>query len=277
MKLRLMLLIAAGVVCWQAKVSAASHTITASGFSFSPSTLTIPTGDTVQWVNGGGSHTTTSGSACTTNGLWNASLGLGQSFSRTFNASGSFPFFCTPHCPFGMTGNITVTNAAVNVAPSVTITNPISGAKFAAPASFVLKANATDSDGSVTNVELFSNGTSLGNATAAPFNFLVNNLAAGNYKFTAKASDNLGATATSAVVNVYILTNAVLSAPLRTNGQFQFTIHGISNQMYTTEASSNLANWFSISTNIAPSDIFDVLDPNPVNGDIRFYRVRQDF
>jgi hypothetical protein len=54
-------------------------------------------------------------------------------------------------------------------APSVSITAPTNGAVFDAPASVVITANASVSGGTVTNVEFFSNGSSLGSAQAPPF------------------------------------------------------------------------------------------------------------
>ncbi len=50
-----------------------------------------------------------------------------------------------------MKGTIIV--AAANVPPTVTITNPASGTVFAAPASVTIQASASDSDGTVTNVQ----------------------------------------------------------------------------------------------------------------------------
>ncbi len=52
--------------------------------------------------------------------------------------------------------------------PVVNITNPASGAVFAAPANVKIGASATVSSGSVTNVSFFSNTTPLGSAQTAP-------------------------------------------------------------------------------------------------------------
>ncbi|MGE5707094.1 MAG: plastocyanin/azurin family copper-binding protein, partial [Bacteroidota bacterium] len=75
-------------------------------FSFSPVTLTVPVGTTVIWrFEGPTPHSATSdpGSAQ----QWNSGvLGAGATYSRTFNAAGSFPYHCDPH-PF-MKGTIVV-------------------------------------------------------------------------------------------------------------------------------------------------------------------------
>src|SRR5947209_1106227 len=74
---------------------------------FMPSTVTIHPGDTVQWTWSSSGHSTTSGTPCTPNGLWDSGIqNQGHTFSRTFNTVGSFPYFCTPHCDFGMTGMV---------------------------------------------------------------------------------------------------------------------------------------------------------------------------
>jgi len=111
----------------------------------------------------------------------------------------------------------------------------------------------------------------------SPFNFNFANAPAGNYNFTARAIDNQGAATTSAVVNVFVLTNAALSAPTRlTNGQFRFTILGIAGQTYAAERSTNFVNWSAFATNVAPANTFNVTDSSSTNMLLRFYRARQD-
>jgi plastocyanin len=70
--------------------------------SFSPTALTVTAGTSVTWQNSDTvTHTTTSDT-----NLWNASLGPGQSFSRTFSTAGTFTYACTVHS--NMTGRIIV-------------------------------------------------------------------------------------------------------------------------------------------------------------------------
>src|SRR5262249_32626843 len=56
-------------------------------------------------------------------------------------------------------------SATTNSPPTVAITSPINGASFIAPASITIQADASDSNGSVTNVQFFDGETSLGNAS----------------------------------------------------------------------------------------------------------------
>ena len=83
--------------------AAATHMVTVQDNSFSPKTLTIQAGDTVQWNNaaGGNTHNITSN-----NGTFGHSNGSSFTYSFTFNSAGSNPYQCTIHG--GMTGTITV-------------------------------------------------------------------------------------------------------------------------------------------------------------------------
>lgn len=87
-----------------------------------------------------------------------------------------------------------------NVPPAVRITSPVANATFTAPATISIVADASDSDGSISSVEFFANGTRVGIRTAAPWTFTWSGVGAGSYSLTARATDNLGATTTSAAV-----------------------------------------------------------------------------
>lgn len=60
-----------------------------------------------------------------------------------------------------------------------------------------LNADASDNDGQVTRVEFYNGVTLLGTDTTAPFSFDWNNVAAGTYNVTARATDNKGASTIS--------------------------------------------------------------------------------
>jgi plastocyanin len=69
---------------------------------FQPGTRKVEKGTRVKWVNRGQNrHTTTS-----RNGLWDATLDSGQSFSKRFRKLGTFRYVCEIHD--GMTGRIKV-------------------------------------------------------------------------------------------------------------------------------------------------------------------------
>jgi glucose/arabinose dehydrogenase len=90
-----------------------------------------------------------------------------------------------------------------NAPPTVTIISPTNGTSFTAPAIIPITATATDSDGSVTNVSFFDGGTFLGRTNNTPY-IITAALAAGSHALTAVATDNLGLSATSAVVTVTV-------------------------------------------------------------------------
>ncbi|EEF57560.1 Calx-beta domain-containing protein [Pedosphaera parvula] len=108
-----------------------------------------------------------------------------------------------------------------NKPPVVTITSPMGGATYPAPANITLFASAFDSDGSVTTVEFFEGANSLGIATnnplagsvANPFHLSWPNVSAGQYILTAVATDNLGATGTSSPVNITVKTGPITNPP----------------------------------------------------------------
>ncbi len=157
--------------------------------------------------------------------------------------------------------------------PSVTITNLASGATFAAPANIGIKANATVSSGTVTNVAFFANGNLLGSAQAAPFNFTANNLSAGSYALSAVATA-AGVSGTSAVVNVTAVVPVTISnsPPKITNGTFSFDYTANPGLSYVVMKSSNLVNWVPVLTNIPGSSPAHFTDPFAPGGTL-YYRV----
>lgn len=157
--------------------------------------------------------------------------------------------------------------------PSVTITNPISGAVFAAPANVKIGATATVAGGSVTNVAFFSGIISLGAVQSAPFGVTAGNLAAGSYDLTAVATAG-GLSATSAVVTISVVTpttNALSSARI-TNNQFVFNYAANPGLSYVIQASTNLVNWQSLMTNLATTNSVPVIESFIPKGYL-FYRV----
>lgn len=87
--------------------------------TFSPASVSIQPGDTVEWIWQGGGHTSTSD----TPGLWDSGLQNGGfTFFHSFPTSTGSPFsyHCTPHQSFGMVGSVNVagTNATPTPSPS---------------------------------------------------------------------------------------------------------------------------------------------------------------
>src|SRR6185295_12184510 len=100
-------------------VNGANTQVVMSNFAFTPKTPTINVGDSITWVN----NTSTAHNTIANGGLWNSTTTLGhdmqqgETFSVTFNSSGSFAYVCSIHTSFGMTGTINV--SAPNTAPTI--------------------------------------------------------------------------------------------------------------------------------------------------------------
>lgn len=86
------------------------HTITMDASNFIPAEITISEGDVIVWSNTSSIvHTSTSGSNCSPDGIWSSGdIAPGATFSRTFTAAGSYPYYCFYHCGIGMVGTVTV-------------------------------------------------------------------------------------------------------------------------------------------------------------------------
>ncbi|MGH9140040.1 MAG: Ig-like domain-containing protein, partial [Vicinamibacterales bacterium] len=91
-----------------------------------------------------------------------------------------------------------------NLPPLVNVTNPAPSATFTSPASVSIMADATDPDNAVAQVEFRANGSSIGIATAEPYQITWSNVVAGQYSLTATATDASGASTTSATVNILV-------------------------------------------------------------------------
>ncbi|RAW00330.1 Ig-like domain-containing protein [Pseudochryseolinea flava] len=106
-----------------------------------------------------------------------------------------------------------------NISPTATITSPTNNASFTAPASITINATASDTDGTIAKVEFFQGSTKLGEDTSSPYSYTWANVAAGTYTFTAKSTDNGGATGTSSIISITVspagnqLPNVSITAP----------------------------------------------------------------
>ncbi len=118
------------------------------------------------------------------------------------------------------TSSEVVFTITVNGPPAVSLVSPLDGTVLINPATFSVLADASDPDGTVTNVLFTVNGAAFTNVAQAPFYFVVTNAAPGNYQLRAIAADDCGLLATSAVVNISVVTNSVVAfGPLVLNHQ----------------------------------------------------------
>lgn len=80
-----------------------SQTISIRGYTFTPAAVTVPRGTTIQWTNGDTvPHTVAADGGQFSSG----NIGVGQSFSFTFDQPGTYAYHCGLHP--AMTGTVTV-------------------------------------------------------------------------------------------------------------------------------------------------------------------------
>ncbi|HEY3857250.1 MAG TPA: Ig-like domain-containing protein [Verrucomicrobiae bacterium] len=192
----------AGMVIGSVSSQAATKTVDIIDYAFSPMNVTINVNDTVHWVWVTDLHSSTagnlSGPPAKDTGLWDSGVSdSGHIFDFTFTASGTYPYYCSYHL---FPGTVTVQAASSVGPPTIAITSPTNGADFNAPATFSLAATASETGGSVANVEFFNGATSLGTVLTEPYSVTAQSLGAGDYTFSAIATDSGGLTATNSIV-----------------------------------------------------------------------------
>jgi hypothetical protein len=95
-----------------------------------------------------------------------------------------------------------------NQPPTVSLTSPMTGSSYTAPADIALTATAADPDGTIASVRFYRGSTLLNADTASPYEYTWTNVSSGTYQLRAVAQDNQGATSTSTVVTVTVLSSS---------------------------------------------------------------------
>ncbi len=108
-------LVATGPLLAAGPAWAELHVVNQIGFTYSPSSITVAPGDTVRWVWSSGSHTVTSGTPCTADGMFGSPLTSANPVFEWVVPTGDpfIPYFCVPHCGMGMTGMINVVSDSI--------------------------------------------------------------------------------------------------------------------------------------------------------------------
>lgn len=100
-----------------------------------------------------------------------------------------------------------------NSPPSVSLLNPPDGATFTEPASITIDATASDTDGTILQVEFLVDGSVVGADTTSPYSYTWTNVVSGSYSLTVRATDNQGASTSSSAVGVTVTAPPVGPAP----------------------------------------------------------------
>ncbi|MBK7262639.1 MAG: S8 family serine peptidase [Rubrivivax sp.] len=92
------------------------------------------------------------------------------------------------------------------VRPTATLTTPLNGASYVAPATITLTASATrgSTGAAISRVEFYSGTTKIGESLAAPYIFSWTGVPQGAYNFSARAIDSLGSFGVSAPASISV-------------------------------------------------------------------------
>jgi hypothetical protein len=71
---------------------------------------------------------------------------------------------------------------------------------------------------------------------------------------------------------VFIINPDQFTSVSLTNGIVHLFFLGANGQSYVLQASTNLVDWLPVATNVAPSGIFEMTDPDATQFQFRFYR-----
>jgi hypothetical protein len=232
---------------------------------FNPSQVVISPGESVTWWNYdmyGFSVTITVGGSLT------------FTLRDFYGGQVTFPYpgIYSMSSDYGDSGSV-----IVGTAPSVTITNPVDGAVFTAPATITVNATATGLDG-ISSVQFYVDSISgsdmIGEDFDSPYS-ATTTLSEGSYTLTAVATDDYGLQDSDSInITVNPRPSAALGNPRLLDGLFLFDVTGLTAGktnvvQYCTDLSNGL--WVSASTNTAASDSATIT--NAVVAGLRFYRV----
>lgn len=135
---------------------------------------------------------------------------------------------------------ITVTPPA-NVPPTASISSPANGTNVSSTSTFTTVAAATDADGTVSSLALRVDGTLFATfiGTTSPYSMTVNGLSVGSHTLTVVATDNAGASTTSAAVGIN-----VVRGPASTTVTLQEGLNG-----YSGTRDNFLSYWYKTANN----------------------------
>jgi hypothetical protein len=185
--------------------------------------------------------TSLSNDAGTSNGIYTIGFGAasaGQTLTIKYTVQANY---------YAPSGNVTLESATLTSGPDpdqfpiVNISSPPDEATFNAGDTVIISANGFDADGTINSVEFYSQGFLLGTGALTgtnQYSFTWPGVFAGNYALTAVATDDQGARATSAAVNVTAL---AVSGGTLTGRKYSPSPPGPIN--LTTEGQVDWAHW----------------------------------
>ncbi len=167
--------------------------------------------------------------------------------------------------------------------PTFEIVSPRNGAILAAPATFILTAELLASPGSAGSVDFFIGPNRLRverddsfTATTPPYSLTISNLAEGTYELSLAPLNYSYFKILHWPVTIKVVRLGINLPELTSDGQrVQFDgVTSFPNNETVIQVSTNLRDWASISTIVPGANSFRFVDPNPLNGSQRFYRLQ---
>ncbi|MEM9848033.1 MAG: Ig-like domain-containing protein, partial [Bacteroidota bacterium] len=105
---------------------------------------------------------------------------------------------------------ITISVSAPNTPPTISFVNPLDGDNFMDGDDLLVEATASDSDGSIANVQFIYDGVLQGTDNLNPYQWMLTNLTQGTHTLEVIATDDMGATANATAT---ITVNTVTTPP----------------------------------------------------------------
>ena len=160
--------------------------------------------------------------------------------------------------------------------PLVRITSPANGASvYAAGAILPIAADATDLDGTITNVQFFANTNKIAEVSTSPWTAVWSNALSGSYVLTALAADNNGTTTISAPVSVSITAppqSPTLNVQAISNSLLLSWSSNGNGMVVQTTASLATPSWTAVTNAIQFSDSSNVIHL-PIGAGSEFFRL----
>jgi Bacterial Ig domain len=100
------------------------------------------------------------------------------------------------------TSNATTVTLTAPAVPVVSITSPANGSSLTAGSNLNITAGASETNGSIAQVQFYNGSTLLGTDSTSPYTYNWTNVPVGSYTLTAKATDTNGVSTTSSPVTV---------------------------------------------------------------------------
>lgn len=147
-----------------------------------------------------------------------------------------------------------------NPSPTVSLTGPDNGATYITGSDITLKADASD-NGSIRHVEFYEGDNKLGEDTDSPFEYVWENVDAGNYTVTAIAVDNDGGQTTSSSLNIVVQDDKLVDK------NWKLTAKTVSPARAPSIAAEPVTNWYGQLQNCETDNLKKYLQDNSVTYD----------